>query len=129
QKLLRQLYVIPHMKLYSFDSIMTNYEPKLKQAEAPPQGYMPVSIVEDRSRLGSLVTKIFGQNTKCLDQRLAIGNIEAVTVEVSEHPLMRVESITISPLQPPMNVTKLGTDCRGSRHSSVDVEPKVLLLA
>jgi len=43
-----------------------------------------------------------------LNQRLAIGHVKAIAIEVREHPLVRVEAVAIGELEAIVDVAKLG---------------------
>src|SRR5579863_192652 len=90
QKLLCEADVPPHVELQSFDAVVANDEPQLQRTKAAAQRNVPVAIIENLARLRRLVPQVFRKNAEGIDERFAVGDIEAVAVEVGEHPLMRV---------------------------------------
>src|SRR5208282_5378235 len=106
-------------------AIMTDHEPKFQGAKAAAERNLPVAIINHRTRLCGLITQILGQNAQGLNQRFAIGNIKAVAVKVSEHPLVRIESVTVGELNSVMSMPELGAERGCSRHRGINVEPYI----
>src|ERR1039458_8938541 len=87
--------MLANVVLQAFDSVVADHEPELQRAEAASELDVPVAVVDDCARLGSLIPQVLGQNAQRLNQRLAVGDPEAVAVEVGEHPLMRIEVVAV----------------------------------
>src|ERR1700757_1191800 len=104
-------------------SVVTNHKPQLERAEAPPEGDLPVAVIDDGTRFGGLVAQVLREDAESLDQGLAIGNVEAIAIEVGEHPLMWVEAVAVCKFETTMEVAKFGAERGGARHGGIDMQP------
>ena len=52
----------------TFDPVVANDEPELQRAEASAKRDLPVSVVNNSSRLGGLVAQVLREHTERLDQ-------------------------------------------------------------
>ena len=95
------------MVLQAFHAIVADHEPQLQRAEAAAELNVPVAIVDHRARFRGLVAQVFRQNAQRLDERLAVGDPEAVAVEVGEHPLMRIEVVAVGEFDSVLQMAEL----------------------
>src|SRR5271165_6243046 len=87
---------------------------------------MPVTIVNYRARFRSLVAQVLGKYAQRIDQRLAVCNIEAIAVEVGEHPLMRIEGVAVSKFNSVLNVAKFRTNRGRAGHRGIYMQPEAV---
>src|SRR5204863_1420118 len=99
-------------------------KPQFKRAETASQGNLPVAVVDHSTRFGGLIAQVFRQHRKCLNQVLAIGHIKTVTIEVREHPLMRIEAVAVGEFHAVMEEAELRTESGGAAHGGIDVQPE-----
>ncbi len=90
---------------------------------------MPVAVVDDGARFRSLVAQIFRQHRERADQVAAVSDIEASAIEVRQHPLVRIETVTVGKFQAIMDKTKLRAEGGGSAHGRVYVQPEIVFAA
>src|SRR5579872_2594148 len=115
--------------LKALNPVMANDEPQFQRAKSPAERNLPIPIIENRSRLGGFVPQILRKDAESLDQSLAIRDIKAVAIEIGEHPLMRIERVAVRKFYSVVRVAELRAQRGCPRHRSVNVEPKVILLA
>ncbi len=60
---------------------------------------------------------------------LAIGHIKTVTIEVREHPLMRIEAVAVGEFHAVMEEAELRTESSGAAHRGIDVQPQIVFSA
>ena len=113
----------------AFYAVVAYDEPELQRPETPAQRHLPVAVIYDGARLGGLIAEVFGQDAECLDERGAVGDVEAVAVEVGEHPLMRVKAVGVSQLQAVVDVPEFGAQSRSAAHGAIHVQPEAVLAA
>src|SRR5437879_31475 len=121
--------MLANVVLQAFNPVVADHEPELQRAEPPSQLYVPVAVVNHRSRLRGLIPQILRQNAQGLNQRLSIGYPEAAAIKVRAHPFMRVEIVAVGQVDAVLKMTKLETDHRSPRHGGVELAPLVILLA
>ncbi len=98
-------------------------EPEFQRAEPPAERHVPVPVVDDPSGRRCLVAEIRGQDAQRFDQRGTVGDVEERTVEVREHPLVRVERVRIDEFETVLEVSELVADHRRPRIGGVHVMP------
>ena len=86
----------------------------LECPKASPERDLPVAIVDDRSSFSGFVAQIFRQHAQGLDERFAVGDVEAIAIEIREHPFMRIEAVAVRKLNAGLGVAKLRTNRRRS---------------
>src|ERR1700704_1608005 len=91
--------MLPHLATQTLGPIAPDRRPELQRAESPAERYLPVPVVDDGPGLGGGVSKVFRQDAEGVDERLPVGYIEGVAVEVHEHPLVRIDAIAVGSLQ------------------------------
>ena len=126
---LRQLHVATHVVAQSLHAVVADHEPELEGAEAAAQGDVPVAVVDDGARLGGCVAQVLGEHAQRVDQALAVGHVEAVAVEVGEHPLVRVEAVAVGLLQAGVDPAEFGAQASGAGHGRIHVQPDAVLPA
>src|SRR5260370_32659629 len=119
----------PDMELQSLYPVMPDHEPQLQRAEAPTQRNMPVTVVGHLAGSRGLRAQILRHYREAIDQRLAVGHIEATAVEVGEHPLVGVKDVAVSQLYSPVHGAELRTQRRRARHGRIGVQPEAVLAA
>ncbi len=95
----------------TLDPVVPDHEPELERAKTASERHLPVAIVHHRTRLGRRVAQIIGQHREGVDQGGAVGDIEAVAVEVCQQPLVWVEAVAVGSLDAFMHPAQFGTDC------------------
>ena len=113
-ELLRQLHVAANVVLQAFDAVVADHEPQLQRAEAAAELDVPVAVVDDRSRFGGLIAQVFGQDAERLNERFAVGDPEAVAIEVGEHPFVRIEVVAVGEFDSVLQMTKFRAERRGA---------------
>src|ERR1700722_3206384 len=126
RKLLRELHVPAHMMPQALHTVVANHEPQLESAKAPPERDLPVAVVNYRTRFRSAITQVFRQHAQCANKSATVANVEAVTIEIREHPFMRIEAIAVGQFDAVVRPAKFGADCGCARHSRINVEPEPL---
>ena len=58
-----------------------------------------------------------------MDQGLTVGHVEAVAIEVSEHPLVGIEAVAVGELDSVLKMPEFGTQRSRPRHGCVNMEP------
>src|SRR5262245_49921995 len=111
----------PHVVPQPLNPIVPDDKPQLQSTETPAQRDVPVSIVKHSTGISRAVTQILRHNTQCPNQCLSVSHIETIAIEIGEHPLMRVEAITVRELNSLLKVTILGAKSRSTGHGCVDV--------
>src|ERR1039458_2911744 len=96
--------------LEAFDAVMPDHKPEFQRAKTPAQLDVPIPIIDHGARFGRLIAQVLGKNRKRLDQVLAVGNVEAIAIEVGEHPFVRIESVAVGKFHSILNETKLGAE-------------------
>ncbi len=119
----------PNVVTQACDAVVANDEPELQGPEAPSQGDLPVAIVDHGPGLGGLVAQVLRKHAERPDQGRPVRHVEAVTVEVGEHPLVWIEAVAVRQLDPRVKVAMLRAEGRRARHGAVDVEPQVFVTA
>ena len=112
--------------LQALDAVVADDEPELEGAEPAAQRHLPVAIIDDRARLGRLISEVLRQHAQGLDERRPVGNVEAVAVEIGEQPLVRVEGVGIGQLEPVEEVAELRAEGGGAGHGAVHVQPETV---
>ena len=108
---------------------MPDHKPKLERAKTAPELDVPVAIINHRARFRGLVAQVLRQNRQRLDQLLAVGDIEAVAIEVGEHPFVRVEAVAVGEFHAIVNKAKLRAERGRAAHGGIDVQPEIVLAA
>src|SRR5437764_7659197 len=96
--------MLADVKLQTLDSIMTKHKPQLQRTETSAQGDLPVTVINHSARLCGFIAQVFRKHAQRLDQRLAVGDIEAITIKVREHPFMRIEAVAVRVFKPIINM-------------------------
>src|SRR5580693_6702705 len=107
RKLLRQFDVPANVMLQALHSVVPDHKPQLERTKSPPKRYLPLAVVNHRTRFRSLVAQIFRQDAQSPDKRLAVSNPETVAVESREHPLVWIEAVTVGELDAILQAPKL----------------------
>ena len=115
--------------LQTCHAVVADDEPELQRTEAPSQRNLPVPIVDDRVRVRRGVAQIFRHHAQRVDQGRPVGHVEAVGVEVGEHPLVGVEAVAVGQLHAVLHGAELGTERGRARHGRVYVQPQPVLPA
>ena len=121
--------MLANVMLQAFDAVVADHEPQLQRAEAASQLNVPVAVVDDCSRFGGLIPQVFRQDAQGLNQRLAVGDPEAVAVEVGEHPFMRIEVVAVGEFDAALQVAEFRAEHGGARHGRVHMQPQIVLAA
>ncbi len=108
RELLGERDVAPHVVAQPLDAVVPDHEPELERTKPPAERDVPVAVIDHGARLRRLVQKILGEDAQRLDQRVSVGDVEAVAVEVREHPLVRVETVAVG-------VARVRRGCAGTR--------------
>ena len=59
----------------------------------------------------------------------AIGDVEAVAVEVGEHPLVGIEAVTVGEFHAVVKEAELRTEGSGATHRGIGVQPEIVVFA
>ncbi len=108
-ELLRQRDVLTDVMLQPLYPIMPDDEPQLERAETPSQRNLPVAIVDHGTGLGGFIAQVFGQHTQSLDEGLPVRDIEAIAVEIGEHPFVGIEAVAVGKFQSGVSMAKFRT--------------------
>jgi len=126
---LRQAHVLADVELQSFYAVMADYEPELQGAKSPAERNLPIAIVDHRPGLAGLILQIFRQHAQRVDQSGAVRHIEAIAIEVGEHPLVRVEAIAVGEFEAVMDEAELRAHRGRAAHRRIHVQPDAVLAA
>src|SRR3984957_6658908 len=113
-ELLRHLHMLADVVLQAFHAVMANDKPQFQRTKTAPKLNVPVAVVDGGASLGGVIAQILWQDTQRLDKRFAIGNPETVAIEVGEHPLMRVEVVTVGEFDSGLQVPKFRKERGGA---------------
>src|ERR1700751_3110483 len=95
RKLLRELHVPAHVMPQALHAVVTNNEPQLQRSKPPAQRDLPVAIVNHSTRFCSPVAQVFWQHAQRANERCSVAHVEAVAIEIREHPLMRIKAVAV----------------------------------
>jgi hypothetical protein len=110
---LRKFYVTPDVVAQALDSVVADDEPEFEGTKATAELNVPVAVVCDRTRFSGFVAQVLRQHTQGFDQDRSVGHEEAIAVKIGKHPLVRIETVAVSELDPRVYVSELRAD--GSR--------------
>src|SRR2546427_4265017 len=117
-KLLRQGHVLADVVLQAFHAVMADYKPQLERTKSSPQRNVPVAVIKHLAGFAGFVAEILGQNAERADQRGAVGHVEAVAIEIGEHPFVRIEAVAVGQLGAVVDVAEFGADRKSTRLNS-----------
>ena len=78
------LHVVANMGPQPLSSVASKHEPQLERPESPPEGHLPVPIVDDLTRVAGRVAQVLGYYRKSFDEWLAVCHVERRAIEVCE---------------------------------------------
>src|SRR5580704_7352791 len=117
--------MVANVKLQSLYAVVLYYEPQLQRPKSAAQRHMPIAIFEHRIRTCRLISQILRQDVQAARKRFAIGHKKTATVEIREHPFVRIEAVTIRKFETFLNVPKFGTKRRRPSHGRVNMQPQL----
>ena len=122
----RKSHVFADVRAQAFEAVMSNHKPQFQAAKPPAQRHVPIAIIKDRAGFARGVAQILRRDAHARGEACAIARPEAVTVEISQQPLVRIETETIGMLNTCQPRLILRTNARGSGVSSVDMQPRTM---
>jgi len=105
----------------ALDAVGTEDKPQLEGAEPAPELNSPVPVVADLGIHAGF--QVFGVDLERPDERARILDEIGRTVEIGQHPLMRVEDEGIRLFDAVQDPAFLGADGSRSGISGIDMEP------
>ncbi len=122
-KVIREGNVLTDHRPQTFSPVVTDHPPEFQGAEPASQGYMPVPVVNDLTAIRGRVSQVWRKDAHRVDECFPVGDPQYVAVKVHHHPLVRIESVTVDPVQAGLLHAELITEHGSAGIGGINVVP------